>query len=52
MDSAQLAFIEKMTDSLELGKFADFVIFSDNPKQVAPQKIRYIQVELVVVEGE
>lgn len=50
IDGARSAFMEEMTGSLEVGKFADFVILSDNPLKVTPQKIKDIQVEQVIVQ--
>ncbi|SIS68966.1 amidohydrolase [Belliella pelovolcani] len=52
IDGAKSAFMEKMTGSLEVGKFADFVILSENPLEVAPHKIKDIQVERVVIQGK
>ena len=44
--------IDKWVGSIEVGKFADLVVLSDNPMTVDPMKIRDIQVLETIVEGK
>ena len=52
INGAHQAFEEKERGSIEVGKFADLVVLSDNPMTVDPMKIRDIQVLETIVEGK
>ncbi|UCD77110.1 MAG: amidohydrolase family protein, partial [Desulfobacterales bacterium] len=44
--------IEDQVGSLEPGKYADFVVLSENPLKVDPMKIKDIKVEATVMNGQ
>ncbi|WP_425396933.1 amidohydrolase [Aeoliella sp.] len=52
MGSAYASFEEDIKGSLTVGKLADFVMLSDDPRTVAPETIKDIEVELTAVGGE
>jgi predicted amidohydrolase YtcJ len=52
MGSAYASFEEDIKGSIEVGKLADFVVLSDDPTQVPPDRIKNIQVELTYIGGK
>lgn len=52
IDAAYSAFEEKKKGSIEPGKMGDLAILSENPYQVSPEKIKDIEIEMTVKEGE
>ncbi|MFM9828239.1 MAG: amidohydrolase [Sphingomonas sp.] len=52
MGSAYLQFEEKERGSISVGKRADFVILSDDPSRVAPEKISAITVLTTIIGGK
>lgn len=52
LGSAYACFAEDYLGSLTVGKLADFVVLSDDPRRVPPQEIRLIRVEATYVGGE
>lgn len=51
MGGAYATFEEDKKGSISVGKFADFVILSDDPRSVPPLEIRKIEVEATFVAG-
>ena len=51
-EAAVVLGIEDQVGTLEPGKYADFVVLSENPLKVDPMKIKDIKVEATVMNGE
>jgi predicted amidohydrolase YtcJ len=51
-EAAMVLGIEDQGGTLEPGKYADFVVLSENPLEVDPMKIKDIEVEATVMNGE
>jgi hypothetical protein len=51
MNGAYNAHEEDVKGSIARGKLADFVLLSDDPHQVSPDKIKDIQIVRTVVGG-
>ena len=52
INAAYQIFMDKKIGSLEVGKYADMVIVSDNPKKVAPDDLEKIEILQTYVEGK
>jgi predicted amidohydrolase YtcJ len=52
VNSAYASFEEDIKGSITPGKLADIIILSDDPAQVAPEKIKDIMVEMTIIGGE
>ncbi len=51
VNAAFLSFEEKVKGSIDVGKYADLTVMSQNPLRIRPEKIREIKVEMTVVAG-
>jgi len=51
VNAAYASFDENKKGTVEVGKFADFTVLSEDPFKVPPGKIRDIKVEMTVVGG-
>ena len=51
MGSAYASFEEDIKGSIEVGKLADFVVLSQDPTHVQPDRIKGIQVERTYIGG-
>ena len=52
LNAAYASFDENKKGTIEVGKFADLTILSDDLATVSPEKIRDVAVEMVLVDGE
>lgn len=51
IDAAFASFEEDVKGSIEVGKLADLVVLSDDPRKVPPDEIKDIVVEMTFVDG-
>jgi len=52
INGAKIGFEEKEKGTIEEGKLADFVLLSEDPYRVSPEKIRDINIEMTIIEGK
>ena len=52
LNSAYASFDEDRRGTIEVGKFADFTILSDNLSKIKPDEIRNVKVEMTIVDGK
>ncbi|MEM1566644.1 MAG: amidohydrolase [Candidatus Bathyarchaeia archaeon] len=52
VNAAYASFEEDKKGTIEVGKFADFTVLSEDPFKVPPDRIREIKVEMTVVDGK
>jgi hypothetical protein len=52
LNAAYASFDENKKGTIEVGKFADLTILSDDLDTVQPEKIKDVAVEMVLVNGE
>jgi predicted amidohydrolase YtcJ len=50
-EAARAGFMEDRTGMLSTGRLADIVVLSDNPFEVAPERISDLQVDMTIVGG-
>ena len=51
MGNARTIFEERTRGSIRVGKLADLVLLSGDPRRVNPEEIKDIQVEKTIVNG-
>jgi predicted amidohydrolase YtcJ len=49
---ASAAFEEQIRGTLEPGKLADFIVLSENPFELEPERISAIRIDLTVIGGK
>lgn len=49
---AELIFQEDQLGSIEVGKFADFAVLTNNPLEVEPMKLKDIGIKATYINGE
>ena len=52
IDAAYANFLDEDTGSIEVGKYADLIVLSDNLFERAPEHISEVRVEVTLLEGE
>jgi len=52
INAAYMSFEENVKGSIEMGKFADLTVLSQNPSKIETEKIRDIRVEMTIVGGK
>jgi predicted amidohydrolase YtcJ len=52
LGAASAAFEEQIRGTLEPGKLADFIVLSENPFEVKPERISEIKIDLTVIGGK
>jgi hypothetical protein len=52
LNAAYSCFREKQTGSITRGKWADLVVLNGDPLQVNPEDLKYLKVEMTVLDGE
>ena len=52
MDNAYGGFEEDIKGSIEIGKLADLVILSDDPRKVPAEQIKDIKVDTTIIDGK
>ena len=52
MHSAYAGFDENIKGSIEQGKMADFAVLGENPLAVPEDHLRYIQIDMTIVDGK
>lgn len=52
INAARIGFTESDRGSLEAGKLGDFVVLTEDPFQVEPERIKDIPVEMTVLGGK
>jgi predicted amidohydrolase YtcJ len=52
INGSQIGFEEKLKGTIEVGKFADFVVLTQNPHKASPEEIGDISVEMTILGGK
>jgi hypothetical protein len=52
LNAAYSCFREKQTGSIAKGKWADLAVLNGDPLQVNPEELKYLKVEMTVLDGE
>jgi predicted amidohydrolase YtcJ len=51
-EGAHCSFTDANVGTLEVGKFADAIAFSDDPFSIAPEKLKDLHIDITMTDGK